>query len=160
MDRLEEMLHLQNELQKVMPPIREFPSPDPAILMEQIRNNVLSLITELTEMLDETGWKPWATSNHINPEAFKSETVDAWHFMMNLMLLGGMTADDLYEGYLKKRKLNIKRQADGYDGLAKCPGCKRAYDDVAVKCNAVSSMRNAYRWCEVYGEVDHLGNIV
>jgi dimeric dUTPase (all-alpha-NTP-PPase superfamily) len=149
MDRLDEMLKLQNDLQKLMPPIREFPSRDPETLMEQIRMNVLALITELTEMLNETGWKPWATSNHLNREAFTSETVDAWHFFMNLMLLGGVTADDLHQGYLRKRQVNVDRQAIGYDGVeGKCLECKRDYADRGVTCTPSDDLSDSY--CEMY----------
>jgi dimeric dUTPase (all-alpha-NTP-PPase superfamily) len=104
--------------------------------MAAIRENVLACEDELHEALAETGWKPWATSNHINTEAFHSEMVDAWHFFMNLMLHSGMTADDLYRGYIEKNAKNIKRQADGYDGVTtKCSKCGRAMDDTAVKCS-------------------------
>lgn len=133
---------MQADLQRVMPPHRPFPSPDPAVLMEQIRNNLLSLVAESIEALEETGWKPWASSNHINRAAFASEIVDIWHFFMNLMILGGVTADDLYEGYLKKHKKNRQRQLNGYDGLNKCPSCKRAYDDDAVECRAAPPYPN------------------
>lgn len=102
--------------------------------MEFIRSMILACTDELHEALNETGWKPWATSNHINDEAFKNELVDAWHFMMNLMLVIDMNATELYKRYLAKRAKNIKRQEDGYDGLDKCPLCKRAYDDDAVAC--------------------------
>lgn len=103
--------------------------------MQYIRENTLALIDELMEALNETGWKPWASSNHLDTEAWKSELVDAWHFFMNLMALGGMTMEDLEEGYYKKRAKNEQRQREGYDGVTtKCPICKRAYDDDAVHC--------------------------
>lgn len=154
-DRLAVMLALQSELQTVMPPHRPFPSDDPIVLMEQIRNNVLSLVAELIEVLDETGWKPWASSNHLNQEAFTSEMVDAWHFFMNLMILGNITADDLHEGYLKKHEKNRQRQVEGYDGLNKCPQCKRPYDDSAVFCepNYVSGESlPVAAWCARTGQ--------
>ena len=102
---------------------------------EWIRWNVLALEDELHEALAETGWKPWATSNHINRDAFVSELVDAFHFLMNLMLVVGCDADEFLAKYGEKRGINAKRQADGYDGVStKCPKCKRALDDPAVGC--------------------------
>lgn len=90
---------------------------------------------ELHEAVNETGWKPWATSRHINHEEFMGEMTDAWLFFMNLMLAGGMTADDLIDRTAKKQDNALIRFANGYDGkTSKCPKCKRAYDNEGVKC--------------------------
>ena len=113
---------------------------DPAGLTDEeraefIRWNVLALEDELHEALAEVGWKPWASSRHLNRDAFKGELVDAFHFMMNLMLAAEIDADEFLEAYRSKRDKNAKRQSDGYDGISgKCPGCKRALDDAAVNC--------------------------
>lgn len=102
---------------------------------EAIRWNMLALHDELHEALGEVGWKPWASSRHVNRDAYVAELVDAWHFFMNLMLLVDMTEDELRRGYFNKRRLNNERQARGYDGVAgKCAECNRALDDPAVKC--------------------------
>ena len=104
--------------------------------MRLIRENTLALIDELMEAIAETGWKPWASSNHINRAAWRGELVDAWHFFMNLMALGNMSLDDLEKGYYEKRAKNAQRQREGYDGVAtKCMICKRALDDSAVSCD-------------------------
>lgn len=135
-DRLGEMFERQDELQSgtyadgTSP--RDF-SQEGKIAF--IQTNILALTDELHEALAEVGWKPWATSKHINVDAFKSELIDAWHFFMNLCIVVDMTPDELYEMYIAKREKNIKRQTDGYDGVStKCPGCNRALDDDAVQC--------------------------
>lgn len=93
---------------------------------------------ELQEFLDETGWKPWATSRHVNEAAAQGELVDAWHFFMNLMMAVNLTPDRLHELYMAKRAKNLQRQIDGYDGIqGKCPRCRRALDDEAVECAQV-----------------------
>lgn len=108
---------------------------DEAGRLEWIRWNILALEDELHEALAEVGWKPWAKSKHINRHAFVSELVDAFHFLMNLMLVVDCSADEFLEKYFEKRGLNAKRQADGYDGVSgKCGSCKRALDDVNVHC--------------------------
>ena len=128
------MLEMQIKLQKEAYGI-DLEGCNPEERMKYIRENTLALIDELMEALAETGWKPWASSNHLDTEAYKSELVDAWHFFMNLMALGAMTMEDLEEGYYKKRAKNAQRQRDGYDGVStKCPTCKRAFDDDAVMC--------------------------
>lgn len=108
--------------------------------MEFLRWNVLALIDELMEMLGETGWKPWADTDHIDHELAMKEMVDAWHFFMNIMLTvsgvevasdsdGQMDMEALAQWfadrYMEKRKVNADRQAEGYTGLDKCPQCKR-----------------------------------
>ena len=100
-----------------------------------IRWNILALEDELHEALGETGWKPWASSRHFNRDAFVSELVDAWHFLMNLFLIAGVDAEELTRAYNHKRDLNDARQRAGYDGVStKCPNCGRALDDQAVTC--------------------------
>lgn len=134
---LEDMLAMQRELQK------QYIGIDPAKLegperMEYIRSQSLALLDEIHEVLAETGWKPWASSNHVNIDAFKGEMVDAWHFFMNLMLVVGMTDLELRTMYEEKQRINWQRIRDGYTGLKKCPKCKRSYDDPAVKCSEPS----------------------
>lgn len=103
--------------------------------LEWIRWNMLALMDELHEALAETGWKPWAKSKHVARDAFVSELVDAFHFLMNLMLVVDCDADEFLGKYYEKRGLNAERQAAGYDGVTgKCQVCKRALDDTAVTC--------------------------
>lgn len=97
--------------------------------------NILALQDELHELLGETGWKPWASQNHVNIDAARGEAIDAWHFLMNIFLALGMDAEMIHDKYMAKRAKNAKRQADGYDGVStKCPGCHRALDDDGVMC--------------------------
>lgn len=102
---------------------------------DYFRTQSLALIFEIGEAGNEIGWKPWATSRHIHHKRYRKELIDAFHFLINLMLLDGMTAEDIYEGYLEKQSINRLRQAAGYDGITgKCSSCGRAFDDDGVKC--------------------------
>lgn len=96
--------------------------------------NAYALEDELHEATAETGWKPWASSNHINGALYTKELVDGWHFFMNLLIVGSaevdMSLDDygafFFKMYMEKNAINAKRMADGYDGVStKCPNCKR-----------------------------------
>src|SRR5690606_31870088 len=97
-DRLQQLLNSQENLQ--INSYGNSPSdllPDqPAEAIDFIRWNVLALEDELHELLAETGWKPWATSKHVNLTAARSELVDAFHFFMNLALVLGMDGDALF----------------------------------------------------------------
>lgn len=125
--------------------------------------NVTALVDELHELLGEIGWKPWATSKHINLEAARGEWVDALHFLLNLAMVLGLTPDGIVSRYDAKHEKNAKRQEDGYDGVTtKCPGCHRALDDTAVNCREImtrlgtSELVQAVK-CEVLGRVFKIG---
>lgn len=153
-DAIAQMLLQQQELQQETYGIENFgPGMDPEDRLEQVRVNVLALTDELHEALGCVGWKPWTTSQHFDETQFKGELIDAWHFFMNLMNLGGMTATDLITGYQAKHDRNIQRQEDGYDGVSgKCPRCHKAYDDNGVYCHPRDGIFcGAY--CDTYDEL-------
>lgn len=103
--------------------------------IEFITWNILAATDELHEALNEVGWKPWASSKHINTESFKSELIDVYHFLMNLFIVAGMDEDEVKAAYFAKRAKNVKRHEVGYDGVnGKCGWCKRSYDDDGVAC--------------------------
>ena len=102
--------------------------------------NNKAIIHEIVEEESETGWKPWATSRHINLEAARGEWIDQLHFFLNKALVLGMDAEMIKQMYDAKHEKNAKRQEEGYDGVStKCPVCKRALDDDAVNCDPSSS---------------------
>jgi len=105
---------------------------------DYIVDMMLALQDELHEALNETGWKAWQTSRHFHKDRFGNELIDALHFLVNLFLVAGWTADDVEAAYFEKAAINAARQAKGYDGLNKCKGCNRALDDPAVECTAVA----------------------
>ena len=120
-NQLETMLNLQASFQhRVDPRCKTSDLKERAAF---IRDHFVYLDQELQEMLYEVPffkhWKDYSKMTdkelaHAYDKA-KEELVDAWHFFMNLMLGLGMTADDLYSGYLIKNKENIRRQEEGYD---------------------------------------------
>lgn len=123
-DKLDIIFAEQADLQKSMP-TGEITAMTNEQRLEFVRWNVLALEDELHEALAETSWKPWATAQFFNHEEFKNELVDALHFFVNLCLTGGITSDELFDGYRQKRRRNEQRQKEGYTGLDKCPGCNR-----------------------------------
>lgn len=162
MTDLQYFLDEQSRLQEVME--AKNGSPHPTILFKQFadddRNapaliammqwNDKALIHELVEMEGETGWKPWAKGAFVNLEAARGEWIDMLHFMINGALLLGMDAEMIKHLYDAKHAKNEARQNAEYDGVStKCPGCKRALDDDAVKC-IVEPDQNRY-FCEAKG---------
>jgi len=78
--------------------------------------NAYALEDEIHEATREVGWKPWASSRHLNRERYLDELADAFHFFMNLCLVAGITGEELAEAYYLKRRENVQRQIDGYVG--------------------------------------------
>lgn len=156
MTDLAEMLETQRQLQ-----IAAY-GKDPCTLegeerAEFIRWNVLALEDELHEALQEVGWKPWASSRHVNVEPFLKEMVDAWHFFMNLLLVVGQPTPDAvadFAGlwaaeYQAKARRNLERQQEGYDGVeSKCRACHRDLREAGVGTSA-----NGEQWCSGCGAV-------
>jgi len=131
-DALSIIIEMQNYLQ-VEAYGNDFRNMAEALKPKYIADMVLACTDELHEALNEVGWKPWASSRHVNAEAFKGELIDALHFLVNLFLLAGMDSREVLRLYLEKNRRNLERQKAGYDGVAeKCPTCKRAIDDVRL----------------------------
>jgi len=143
---LEEMLGAQRKLQVIL----TGRSPDELTTREQIqfmKDMYIALDDEMHELLGEIGWKPWATSKHINRDAAVSELVDAFHFIMNFMLVLRVDEKELTELYYQKRQKNIDRHTEGYDGVTtKCSVCHRAYDDIHVNCYPPG--KDMSGWCD------------
>lgn len=132
--------------------------------MAYLREQAFALLDEVHEAMAETGWKSWATSNHVNRAAFTSELADVYIFLMNLMLAGDVHMSELFQAVVAKQAKNHKRQDDGYDGVStKCPGCGRAFDDDAVKCHPMVyvNVSPGEYWCErTGGHHDAANNLV
>lgn len=130
MSDLSDLLEAQAKLQLKMPGGK-----DPRDMEEEekalfIKDMVLALSDELHELLDEVGWKPWATSRHVNFDSAQSELIDALHFFLNLALALNLNGRQMKELYYGKNKKNHQRQEEGYDGISsKCGYCRRALDD-------------------------------
>jgi len=130
---------------------------DPEERIEFIRNMHTAMIMEAGEWLDESGWKPWATSNHVNEEAGAGEAADTLLFFINLCFAYRITPEILFQTTMKKMDRNLARQQEGYDGVqGKCGLCKRALDDPAVDCYEFTDPNDPYYethdgWCGAYG---------
>jgi dimeric dUTPase (all-alpha-NTP-PPase superfamily) len=98
---------------------------------EFIRWNVIALTDELHEALNEVKWKPWAEGHgFVDRDAYVKELIDAWHFLMNLLLAANVSAEEFNDRYFAKARVNADRQAAGYDSQStKCDNCGRALDE-------------------------------
>lgn len=96
---------------------------------EYVQAMALALTVELGEVLQEISWKPWATGQWFNRQAYLMELIDVLHFWTNLVLVATDDPDDVLHVYLTKADINAERQRIGYTG-EKCPTCGRGQDEV------------------------------
>lgn len=115
---------------------RSFPITDPDELADYVTENHSAAVIELSEFMQEVGWKPWATPRGwVNRDAALRELVDVAHFVANLLCALDVSDAEWEHSYRAKQEVNRQRQRDGYDGVTgKCPVCHRAYDDPSVTC--------------------------
>lgn len=125
---------------------RNFTSEDPDEFADAIVMNHTALVVELTEFMQEVGWKDWATPRGwVNRDAAVGELVDAAHFLANLLVRLNVTDEEWSERYRAKQEVNRQRQRSGtYDGVSgKCWNCDRSYDDAATPCVPATDRHDA-----------------
>ena len=105
-DKLNDLFRVQTLLQKLLKV-----NIDSAEYKEKM---TVALGSEVFEILNELPWKPWKKQQKFDKKRFSEEIIDAWHFLINLSLSAGMTADSLHAHFFKKHKINKLRQKNGY----------------------------------------------
>jgi len=79
-----------------------------------ILNYCRALGQELAELTDSVPWKWWAKYQEFDEQNAKIEVIDMLHFLISMAQVLGMTADDVYDLYTQKHKVNHERQDSGY----------------------------------------------
>ena len=105
-DRLEMIFRLQSALDGDIMERRHLDFPYEVWMQKDI----LACMDELTELLNELNWKWWKNPKPLDPEAIKGELVDVLHFFVSMCLRSGMSAQDLFDGYVAKNRENFDRQ--------------------------------------------------
>ncbi len=112
MDKMEEIFNLQEKLNtRIGVIINDMNDEDRA---KWILNYIRAMQQELAELTDSVPWKWWAKYQEFDKQNAKVEIVDLFHFLISLAQVIGMSADDVYEAYLKKNQVNHERQDSGY----------------------------------------------
>ncbi len=141
-DRLTELFELQHDLQTETYGFN-FQQMRVGDRIRYIKDMHTAIVLELSEVMNETAWKPWAHqpphARWVNRDEYVGELVDVLHFFINMLLVLGddpkELAIEVYDRYLRKHNINRQRQEDGYDGVStKCSSCHRALDDPGVSC--------------------------
>jgi len=105
-DKLDEIFALQKKFDEELLRIRNIGH---IPWNEWIQKEVLAVVSELGELLNEVSFK-WWKNQEVNREGVKEELVDILHFFISMCIKAGISADELFEAYVKKNKENFNRQ--------------------------------------------------
>jgi dimeric dUTPase (all-alpha-NTP-PPase superfamily) len=79
-----------------------------------ILNYSRAMTQEMAELVDSVPWKWWAKYQKFDEQNARVEVVDLFHFLISMAQVLGMSADDVFNAYIKKNEVNFKRQESGY----------------------------------------------
>ena len=111
-DKLEEIFRLQQALNLRI-------GVDTASMTDEQRqqwvlNYCRAMSQEIAELTDSVPWKWWAKYQSFDQQNARVEVVDLFHFLISAAQVLGMSADDIFQTYLKKNAVNFQRQDSGY----------------------------------------------
>ncbi len=112
MDKLEEIFEMQEGLNSRIGVHLKDLSEEEAT--KWVLNYTRAMQQELAELIDSVPWKWWAKYQEFDQQNARVEVVDLFHFLVSLAQTLGMSADDVFEAYVKKNKVNHDRQESGY----------------------------------------------
>lgn len=112
MDKLEEIFDMQEALNaRIGVHTADMNDDEKA---KWILNYSRAMQQEMAELIDSVPWKWWAKYQEFDQQNARVEVVDLFHFLVSMAQVLGMSADDVYQAYLKKNKVNHDRQESGY----------------------------------------------
>ena len=79
-----------------------------------VLNYCRAMSQETAELTDSVPWKWWARYQKFDRQNARVEVVDLFHFLVSLAQTLGMSADDVFDAYVKKHSVNLARQKTGY----------------------------------------------
>ena len=111
-DKLEEIFQMQQALNKRI-------GVETAGMTEEekikwVLNYLRAMQQEMAELTDSVPWKWWAKYQKFDEQNARVEVIDLFHFLISIAQVLGMSADDVYQAYLKKNAVNHQRQDSGY----------------------------------------------
>ena len=112
MDKFEEIFRMQDALNRRIGVA--LPPPGEEEKTRWILNYTRAMQQELAELVDSVPWKWWAKYQKFDEQNAKVEIVDLFHFLVSLAQTMGLSADDVYQAYVKKNQVNFQRQETGY----------------------------------------------
>jgi dimeric dUTPase (all-alpha-NTP-PPase superfamily) len=112
MDKFEEIFRMQDALNRRIGVA--LPPPTDEEKAKWILNYTRAMQQEIAELVDSVPWKWWAKYQKFDEQNARVEVVDLFHFLISLAQTLGMSADDVFQAYVKKNQVNLQRQETGY----------------------------------------------
>lgn len=112
-DMLREMFRMQAALNKKIG-IGAPAEMTPEEQQKWVLNYCRAMTQEIAELTDSIPWKWWAKYQTFDIQNARVEVVDLFHFLISAAEILGMSADDVFQYYLAKNKVNFERQDSGY----------------------------------------------
>ena len=111
-DRLDSLFAMQESLNRLI-------GVDTRAMTDEERarwvlNYCRAMSQEIAELTDSVPWKWWAKYQQFDKQNCRVEVVDLLHFLISLAQVLGMSADDVFNAYVKKNEVNFQRQDNGY----------------------------------------------
>ena len=113
MDNLQAVFDEQIRLNEKINPDLYTEVKDPEVRRQRFLDFELALRQESAEAVDSLNWK-WWKKDEDDWDNIKVELVDMLHFWVSMCSVVGMNAQDVFDLYFKKNKLNHDRQNQGY----------------------------------------------
>ncbi len=112
MDKFDEIFRMQDGLNRRIGV--SLPPPSEEEKAKWILNYTRAMQQEIAELVDSVPWKWWAKYQKFDAQNARVEVVDLFHFLISMAQVLGMSADDVFNAYVKKNEVNFKRQDSGY----------------------------------------------
>jgi len=110
---LDDVFNAQIKLNERINPTLYQDIQDPEIRRRVFMQFELAMRQESAEAIDSLNWKWWKHDTD-DWDNVKIELIDILHFWVSMATVAGLTAEDVFELYAKKNKLNHTRQDGGY----------------------------------------------
>ena len=111
MDKFSEIYRIQKEFTDklfkekfniTLEEIRE----DKKLLIHWIKEYILCLVKEATEMLDEVDWKSHTSKDSVDiKDNFLEEGVDVFKYLLGLLQVTGFTEKEIYDKFISKSRV-------------------------------------------------------
>lgn len=113
MDKLQRIFEMQEELNaRIGVNLKDIDEDEQA---KWVLNYSRAMQQEMAELIDSVPWKWWAKYQTFDKQNARVEVIDLFHFLISMAQTLGMSADDVYEAYIAKNKVNHERQESGYE---------------------------------------------
>jgi dimeric dUTPase (all-alpha-NTP-PPase superfamily) len=120
-DRLNNMFEQQRAFMRLLQEKRGFPefpvdikSKEGQKFLKSITHDCMGELFEANQHLKNSKGHRATEVTDIDRDAYVEELVDSLHFFFEIVILSGVSLDEIYEAYLNKGNINVSRINGGY----------------------------------------------